>query len=391
MSTVKKILIFAIITIVAATAVFVAVNEINRNNNAQHQLAEAGIEDYEKAEEIPKVDNENQNVEENISKIKKKTYEGEKLNYTVEEIDADDSNHYSGLLKCRAGSTTVWEYESEVISKTELECISDVYVDEELVYFIVADRLMAFDKYTGNIEWEIEGAGASNSLVFDKNNVYLSGYYGPNLLIVSKYGEIKYKDDDDSYGWVYDLKLEGENVVLYHDSPEEGGIKRVNTSSYSSNATTHNNKEKPYQNNIPIFTEVFATTTLPSDGSNTYGAYNLIDEDNSTAWVEGADDSGIGQKITFKADSPQTINHIRIMNGYCKSQEVYQKNNRVKSVNIIFSDGTTVRKSLADVYGEYQFLYFDSPIVCDEFTIEIQEVYSGSKYNDTCISEIQIG
>ena len=39
MSTVKKILIIAIITIVAATAVFVAFNVVNKNDNPEHQLA----------------------------------------------------------------------------------------------------------------------------------------------------------------------------------------------------------------------------------------------------------------------------------------------------------------------------------------------------------------
>lgn len=136
---------------------------------------------------------------------------------------------------------------------------------------------------------------------------------------------------------------------------------------------------------------MLATTTLPSDGNNTYGAYNLIDEDNSTAWVEGVNDAGIGQRIIFKADFPQTVKHIQILNGYCKSRDLYQKNNRVKTINIIFSDGTTIRKSLKDVYAEYQLLVFDSPVVCDELSIEIQEVYTGSKYNDTCISEILIG
>jgi len=381
-----------------AILAFNKVIEIDENNiEARFGLVDAyeGIEDYEKAEEILnqilELDNGNQKAREKISEMKKKAYAGKKLNYSVDEKDTEDINYYTGHLKCTTESKTLWEYESEVIPKTELDCISDVYVDEELVYFIAGGKLIAFDKYTGNIEWEIEEAGASNSLVFDKNNVYLSGYYGPNLLIVSKYGEIKHKDDDDSYGWVYDLKLEGENVVLYHDLPEEGGIKRVNISSYSSTATTQNNKESSSQNDTPIFTEVLATTTLSSDGNNTYGAYNLIDEDNSTAWVEGVNDAGIGQRIIFKADSPQTVNHIQILNGYCKTRDLYQKNNRVKTINIIFPDGTTIRKSLTDAYAEYQLLVFDSPIVCDEFSIEIQEVYNGSKYNDTCISEILIG
>ena len=381
-----------------AILAFNKVIEIDENNiEARFGLVDAyeGIEDYEKAEEILnqilELDNGNQKAREKISEMKKKAYAGKKLNYSVDEIDTEDINYYTGHLKCTTESKTVWEYESEVIPKTELDCISDVYVDEELVYFIAGGKLVAFDKYTGNIEWEIKEVGASNSLVFDKNNIYLSGYYGPNLLIISKLGEIKYKDDDDSYGWVYDLKLEDENVVLYHDLPEEGGIKRVNISSYSSTATTQNNKESSSQNDTPIFTEVLATTTLSSDGNNTYGAYNLIDEDNSTAWVEGVNDAGIGQRIIFKADSPQTVNHIQILNGYCKTRDLYQKNNRVKTINIIFPDGTTIRKSLTDAYAEYQLLVFDSPIVCDEFSIEIQEVYNGSKYNDTCISEILIG
>lgn len=144
------------------------------------------------------------------------------------------------------------------------------------------------------------------------------------------------------------------------------------------------------ENDKPCFDKIFATSTLASEGSNTYYVDNLVDNNKSTAWVEGSDNEGIGQSVVFKSDKLQKISRIKILNGYCKSKDLYLKNNRVKAVKIIFSDGTIITRQIKDLYNEFELIEFDSPIDCDELTLEIQEVYKGSKYNDTCISEIVV-
>ena len=63
--------------------------------------------------------------------------------------------------------------------------------------------------------------------------MYLSGYYGPNLVIISKKdGKELYRNGDEEFGWVYNLKLQGKEVILYYDLPDEGGIKKIDISNY---------------------------------------------------------------------------------------------------------------------------------------------------------------
>lgn len=79
------------------------------------------------------------------------------------------------------------------------------------------------------------------------------------------------------------------------------------------------------------------------------------------------------------------------MNGYCKSEDLYKKNNRVKNIRIVFSDGTSIDRYLEDEYANYNLIVLPEPVICNEFYIEITDIYRGTHYDDTCISEIVIG
>ncbi|MEA4962438.1 DUF5050 domain-containing protein [Lutispora sp.] len=134
------------------------------------------------------------------------------------------------------------------------------------------------------------------------------------------------------------------------------------------------------------------------------------EEQFTTLWVEGAKGSGIGEWIKLesgridangkKTAMTQTINGIQILNGHIKSKELYFANNRVKKIQIEFSDGSSIIKELDDEFAEYdksfgeyfgvQEIFFDREIDTDYIKISILDVYRGNKYDDTCISGIQI-
>ncbi len=140
----------------------------------------------------------------------------------------------------------------------------------------------------------------------------------------------------------------------------------------------------------PFFESVTATSTLASSGSLTYFANNLIDGNAETAWTEDRSDSGIGEKIIFTSGGMQKVNYIRILNGYCKTPSLYSKNNRVKTIGIVFSDGTSIERTLSDEFSKYNIIALNEPVICNEICFEIQDVYKGTHYDDTCISEIVI-
>lgn len=134
--------------------------------------------------------------------------------------------------------------------------------------------------------------------------------------------------------------------------------------------------------------DISATTSL-SEYNMTHSANRLIDEDLSTAWVEGASDVGVGEKIVIRFKDDYMINGIELWSGYHKSNELYAKNARPSRVKIFFSEYLEMEYTLND-FMEKQDLVFDFPVYTDQIILEIEDVYSGSKYQDTVISEIKI-
>ena len=115
----------------------------------------------------------------------------------------------------------------------------------------------------------------------------------------------------------------------------------------------------------------------------------LIDQDTTTAWVEGVSGTGEGEFVCFELDGSYTINGIKIWNGYQKSEDLYYKNARPQKLEVEFSDGTSERLKLQDNVDGSQTFYFDGRIT-SYVKISILSTYKGSKYEDTVMSEIEL-
>ncbi|MEO1054149.1 MAG: discoidin domain-containing protein [Bacteroidota bacterium] len=154
-----------------------------------------------------------------------------------------------------------------------------------------------------------------------------------------------------------------------------------------------------------------------------YAPENLIDRDHTTAWVEGKEGEGIGEWVEFEFNENVIISGIAILNGYTKSEGTYVTNNQVKSytIEIYSKNGDVVNKEVHTKGFEEQsvrkykminkrYFYLMVDIALDSGGLElvsedideliaqigttskirfrIDGVYKGTKYNDTCISEI---
>ena len=126
---------------------------------------------------------------------------------------------------------------------------------------------------------------------------------------------------------------------------------------------------------------------------DSYKAEFANDLSYKTAWVEGKKDEGIGEYLEyyFKNDSPR-ITEIIISNGYMKSEETWKNNNRVKKlklyVNGIPFGILNLKDSRTDQYFSVGTLGHNKNGTDLILKFEILEVYKGSKYNDTAITEI---
>ena len=164
---------------------------------------------------------------------------------------------------------------------------------------------------------------------------------------------------------------------------EEDAISENNNEETESAETT----EPEYGS--PIIESVSANENV-KDEYGDYIAEYAIDGKEDTAWVS----KGAGGSITVNLKDTARIYEVHIKNGYWKQKSgkskdyLYYRNSRPKDITISFSDGTIKHATLEDEYGKVNNIDLVEGVVADSFTIFIDSVYSGSSYDDTCITEI---
>ena len=158
---------------------------------------------------------------------------------------------------------------------------------------------------------------------------------------------------------------------------------------------------------------ISATSEL-KEGKVLYAASNLMDNDCRTAWVESKSD--FGQKERIKIPCSGWITQLLIVNGFRKSEKTYYENNRVKRIalyldgvklgEMTFPDRPYCHVNMSNILDEGELLNLNGDFFKENngksmsnagafwpeenIEIEILEVYSGTKYNDTCISDIYL-
>lgn len=137
---------------------------------------------------------------------------------------------------------------------------------------------------------------------------------------------------------------------------------------------------------------------------------SLTDNNTKTAWCEGAEGAGVGEvAVVLSAFKP----NFKVKNGFGKSGETYVKNGRIKKMRVIVFSSNVFSKeftgsesnavpelkkvfaqdvALQDI-GDWQDVALTNPPSSPDafYTLgfEILEVYPGTQYQDTCVSEIR--
>ncbi len=127
----------------------------------------------------------------------------------------------------------------------------------------------------------------------------------------------------------------------------------------------------------------------------TYSGKFTIDGKLNTCWQEGKKGSGIGESVRYEFDDNYSLSKLKIWNGRAESPLKYKENNRIKEFEITFflNKQEKLRKvfSLKDEYtSEGTMLSIESKegVRCDQVKLKILSVYNGSKYDDTCLTDI---
>jgi hypothetical protein len=138
--------------------------------------------------------------------------------------------------------------------------------------------------------------------------------------------------------------------------------------------------------------ENIAQVHASSELEQKYGAGNLTDR-TWESWAEGAAGNGIGESFTVEFKLPVKLNGFYLRNGYGQA-DYYFRNNRIKSLEIVYND--TVNGGTLEVEDSFYEMRYSVPgterqgdfVECTKITFIIKDVYPGTEYDDTCITEI---
>lgn len=160
--------------------------------------------------------------------------------YVIEVIKGrkENTNECAKII-CKTNNEVVWTYITGVYPLTELSPISRAYFDNGRVYLTEDDDLLALDINTGEIIWKCEDiVSYGATMIFDEKNIYVSCYYNPHVVIVSKNGEELYRDEDPGYGQVDRVEKIGNKLYIYHyysiyeDIKDEPAVKVLDITPY---------------------------------------------------------------------------------------------------------------------------------------------------------------
>jgi hypothetical protein len=131
------------------------------------------------------------------------------------------------------------------------------------------------------------------------------------------------------------------------------------------------------------------SSVLKPQFGNSYGPENLFKGPASAAWVEGRQGNGVGEWITVEFDGLRMVRSIVVRNGYQKSSDIFGKNNRVRHLRAVFSQGETQTLTLQDRSGS-ESLTLPKPVKAYWVKFIIDDVWAGNKYTDTAITKLLV-
>lgn len=263
--------------------------------------------------------------------------------------------------------------------------------------------LYAIDQYTGNILWDVQDVGACGApLVDTEGNIYVTGYFGPFMTAVTQDGKVKWQKNFEEFGWTTNPRIVDDYILVdahkwtgydEHDVTctldKNGNLvkdERINSGNYQAQEASLEPDAASESDTAPT---IVASSYLKEDIETHYPA-NICDGNVRTAWVEGAEGDGLGESILIDFGKEKAISSLDIINGFAKEERLYYANHRVKRIMISFSDGRSQEFDLQDKNLGYQTIQLHGPVKTSFIKLTILGIYCGTKYSDTCISEVRI-
>ena len=129
--------------------------------------------------------------------------------------------------------------------------------------------------------------------------------------------------------------------------------------------------------------------------SENYHPNYVLDNNPRTAWVEGVDGQGEGEVLSWDVSALSSARavRLRIRNGYQKSEGLFAANSVPREVQVTVWRGAEVvveqQVTLKKAMGWQEVVLPTGGRGLDHIELKVLSVYPGSKYKDTCISDIE--
>jgi hypothetical protein len=205
----------------------------------------------------------------------------------------------------------------------------------------------------------------------------------------------RFKNKKGTYTWEFEnLEPKEKDNILIKIHPEY--VKMFNFNDAYGDTINFYDVEKEYLASIKPKT--IKASSILDNNDEIYGPQKTFQWRNG-GWAEGKDDAGIGESIEMELKSPTVIHTLGFINGYIKTRSLFEKNNRIKKIEITFNDEYSTVYTLKDVFTHYLYLHlfayqlfenneYTKPV--KKIKLTIKDIYRGTHYNDTCLSGILI-
>ena len=301
--------------------------------------------------------------------------------FSIMYKDSDYKEHMLGKLSIDSKMSI--EEKLNIIAKQISEKLFD---NKKIDILKVEDNIAYIDLVDNNKEWYNSFQGSCNGIMTSYN-------LSQNLLQPNFSGK-----------WIDGIYITYNNEVVEMDHAGVGFFGTVITRESQKPATENNdeNKDSTSDNkdnnvdtsNMDLDIQTTASSYLETDFYDSkniyYDSEKAVDSKPRTSWIEASDGDGIDEWIKLDFGKEIEVDSIYILNGMGDiSGDYYYKNNRVKKMLLEYSDGKSETITLEDDNLKEQEIKIDKKLT-SYIKFSILEVYSGSKYDDTCIGSIGI-
>lgn len=221
--------------------------------------------------------------------------------------------------------------------------------------------------------------------LFNKKNLVLAVALGILVWVFMK-GDMPY---DGSIVPDYSSESEiKEDVSVYEDEKEADETEEPEIIVEPELQLVPCDEQKLYDVTKVTIQQAEASSYLISNSGIHYSVDCSYDGKLSTSWQDGESGYGEDSTLRYSWGENKVLRYLCIYPGSGESKDKFYQNGRPKGITIIVGDKEYALEF--EDKPEYQMIEVSGEIICDEITLVINSVYEGSKYEDTCLAEVEI-